>query len=146
MRDTTSLSSRAILHLILAATAGIVWAAAATGQATEERPAPHSAEYTGIWKAAVPKQPMHGEFDNNDPLGVAAGVRVKADCSLNWTDPDDGALYCFSSGTSLEYFLEQPHANIQRARQRWRELAADAITASQLPQVPRVRAGGLRRI
>jgi hypothetical protein len=73
----------------------------------------------GIWKAAVPPKTMKGEFDNFDPLGVAAGVRIKADCSLNWTDPDDGALYCFSSGTSLQYFLDEPHANIKRARRKW---------------------------
>jgi hypothetical protein len=67
---------------------------------------------------------MTGEFDNFDPFGVAAGARIKADCSLNWVDPDDGKLYCFSSGTSLEYFLDQPHANIQRARQSWKQLTA----------------------
>ena len=76
----------------------------------------------GIWKAAVPPQPMLGEFDSFDPLGVAAGARIKADCSLNWINPDDGKLYCFSSGTSLVYFLERPHANLDRARQRWRTL------------------------
>jgi hypothetical protein len=75
----------------------------------------------GIWKAAVPLTVMHGEFDNFDPLGVAAGARIKSDCSLNWVNPDDGKLYCFSSGTSLEFFLDQPHANIARARAAWRK-------------------------
>jgi hypothetical protein len=78
----------------------------------------------GMWKAAVPPKPMHGEFDNLDPLGVAAGARIKADCSLNWIDPDDGKLYCFSSGTSLEFFLDKPQANLERARTRWREMNA----------------------
>ncbi len=76
----------------------------------------------GIWKAVVPPQPMRGEFDSLDPIGVAAGARIKADCSLNWIDPDDGKRYCFSSGTSLEFFLDQPHASIERARQGWRKL------------------------
>jgi len=76
----------------------------------------------GIWKAAVPPVPMRGEFDDFDPLGVAAGARIKADCSLNWIDPDDGKLYCFSSGTSLEFFLDAPHANLERARSGWRSL------------------------
>jgi hypothetical protein len=80
----------------------------------------------GIWKAAVPLKVMHGEFDNFDPLGVAAGARIKADCSLNWVNPDDGKLYCFSSGTSLEFFLDQPHANIARAQAAWRKQAASA--------------------
>ena len=76
----------------------------------------------GIWKAVVPPQPMRGEFDSLDPIGVAAGARIKADCSLNWIDPDDGKRYCFSSGTSLEFFLDRPHASIERARQGWRKL------------------------
>jgi hypothetical protein len=78
----------------------------------------------GIWKAAVPPKPMKGEFDSMDPLGVAAGARIKADCSLNWIDPDDGALYCFSSGTSLEYFMDHPKASIESARRGWQKLHA----------------------
>jgi hypothetical protein len=78
----------------------------------------------GIWKAAVPAAPMKGQFDNLDPVGVAAGARIKADCSINWINPDDGARYCFSSGTSLVYFLDAPHANIERAWAGWRKLNA----------------------
>jgi hypothetical protein len=83
-----------------------------------------AARAEGIWKAAVPAKPMQGEFDGFDPLGVAAGARIKADCSLNWINPDDGKRYCFSSGTSLVYFLDRPQANIERARQAWRKLTA----------------------
>jgi hypothetical protein len=78
----------------------------------------------GIWKAVVPAKPMQGEFEGNDPLGVAAGAKIKADCSLNWIDPDEGKRYCFSSGTSLEYFLDRPQYNIARARQGWQKLSA----------------------
>ncbi len=78
----------------------------------------------GIWKAAVPRRPMQGEFDSLDPIGVAAGARIKADCSLNWIDPDDGKRYCFSSGTSLMFFLDKPHASIERARQGWKKLGS----------------------
>ena len=78
----------------------------------------------GIWKAVVPLKPMHGEFGNLDPIGVAAGARILADCSINWINPDDGARYCFSSGTSLEYFLDRPHFNIERARAGWRKMNA----------------------
>ncbi|HUX74712.1 MAG TPA: hypothetical protein VMV25_12575 [Steroidobacteraceae bacterium] len=78
----------------------------------------------GIWKAAVPPRRMNGEFDDFDPLGIAAGARIKADCSLNWTNPDDGKLYCFSSGTSLEVFLEEPQVYIERARRAWRKMDA----------------------
>ena len=78
----------------------------------------------GIWKAVVPPMPMRGEFDSLDPIGVAAGARIKADCSLNWINPDDDKLYCFSSGTSLEIFLESPHANLARARRGWEKLSS----------------------
>jgi hypothetical protein len=76
----------------------------------------------GIWKAAVPPTQMKGEFDNFDPIGIASGARIKADCSINWIDPDDGARYCFSSGTSLEFFLDNPQASIARARAGWLKL------------------------
>jgi hypothetical protein len=81
----------------------------------------------GIWKAAVPPKPMKGEFDSLDPLGVAAGARIKADCSLNWIDPDDGKRYCFSSGSSLEFFLDEPQANLERARAGWRKMNSRGI-------------------
>lgn len=77
----------------------------------------------GTWKAAVPPTQMKGEFDNFDPIGIAAGARIKADCSINWIDPDDGARYCFSSGTSLEFFLDDPHESITRARAGWLKLS-----------------------
>jgi hypothetical protein len=94
--------------------------AAATGGYAPAQTA--TAGRLGIWKAAVPPKPMKGEFDNLDPLGVAAHARIKADCSLNWINPDDGKRYCFSSGTSLEYFLDSPQANLQRARAAWLKL------------------------
>jgi hypothetical protein len=62
---------------------------------------------------------MHGEFDNFDPLGLAAGARIAADCSLNWVNPDDGKLYCFASGTSLVYFLQNPNTRIRDAQAAW---------------------------
>jgi hypothetical protein len=98
--------------------------AAATSGALAEPGATGAGRSGGIWKAAVPPQPMKGEFENLDPLGVEAGVRIKADCSLNWLNPDDGKLYCFSSGTSLEFFLDQPQAHLERARAAWRTMSA----------------------
>jgi hypothetical protein len=77
----------------------------------------------GIWKAVVPAPgSMHGEFANHDPLGLAAGVAIPADCSINWVDPDAGKLYCFASATSLEVFLDGPHACLERARAGWLRL------------------------
>ena len=69
----------------------------------------------GIWKAVVPPSSMHGEFGNEDPVGLAAGKHIKADCSLNWV-ADDGKLYCFTTGTSLVFFEESPQAYIRAAR------------------------------
>jgi hypothetical protein len=34
-------------------------------------------------------------------------------------------MYCFSSGTSLEFFLDKPQANLERARTRWRKMNDD---------------------
>lgn len=77
----------------------------------------------GIWKAVVPAPgTMHGEFDSLDPFGLSAGASVEADCSINWSDPDAGKLYCFSSATSLELFLEAPHLYLERARVQWLRL------------------------
>ena len=78
-------------------------AAAAAGAAQAESAHARAGRSGGIWKAAVPPIPMRGEFESLDPLGVAAGARIKADCSINWVNPDDGKLYCFASGTSLEF-------------------------------------------
>ena len=94
----------------------------ATGLAAggSEAPGQHRAEDSvGIWKAVVPPVAMHGEFANHDPLGVAAGVAIATDCSINWVDPDAGKLYCFSSATSLVVFLDAPHAYLKQARARW---------------------------
>ena len=96
--------------------------AARVAQAQPSSPSHRKEGGEGIWKAVVPPVAMKGEFDDFDPLGVAAGARIKADCSLNWIDPDDGKLYCFSSGTSLQVFLDAPRANIARARAGWRKL------------------------
>jgi hypothetical protein len=81
--------------------------------------------HAGIWKAVSPPDgKMRGEFENNDPIGLAAGVKIEADCSLNWVDPDFGKLYCFSSATSLVYFLNAPRAYLARARKTWAGLSA----------------------
>jgi hypothetical protein len=77
-------------------------------------------DHAGIWKAAIPARgTMHGEFENNDPIGLSAGVKIKADCSINWVDPDSRRRYCFSTATSLVVFLDVPHAYLARARKNW---------------------------
>jgi len=112
-----------VMNARLFATAlGLVACLSATAGSTSGAPDIGLVPKGGIWKAVVPLKPMKGEFDNLDPIGVAVGARILADCSINWINPDDGARYCFSSGTSLEYFLDRPHYNIERARAGWRKL------------------------
>jgi hypothetical protein len=87
-------------------------------------------DHAGIWKAATPPDgSVRGEFANNDPIGLSAGVRIWADCSINWVDPDTRRRYCFSSATSLVVFLETPHTYLARARKNW-EAQAGASGAS----------------
>jgi hypothetical protein len=77
-------------------------------------------DHAGIWKAATPPGgATHGEFDNNDPFGLSAGVKIKADCSINWVDPDSGKRYCFSTATSLIVFLDAPHSYLALALKNW---------------------------
>jgi hypothetical protein len=81
---------------------------------TADRPA------GGIWKYAVPPAAIRGEFNNEDPLGLAAGVHIRTDCSMNWV-ADGGEVYCFTTGTSLLVFQESPQAYLARARRFFHE-------------------------
>jgi hypothetical protein len=92
------------------------------GSHLESRAVSALATESGLWKAVVPPVRMPGAFNNNDPMGLTAGKIIPADCSINWTDPDTHKLYCFSSGTSLVYFLYAPHTNIARATKTWLKL------------------------
>jgi hypothetical protein len=97
--------------------------AAACMAGTVPAPADPVADTTGIWKAVVPPAGvMHGEFGSDDPVGLAAGVRIPADCSINWVDPDGGRLYCFATATSLVVFLDTPRSYLRAAEAQWRRL------------------------
>ena len=85
-------------------------------------PAKTLLEHQGIWKSAVPPVKMKGMFQNHDPIGLVAGKLIPADCSLNWTDPDTHGLYCFSSATSLVYFLDSPQTYLAQAQRNWQVL------------------------
>src|ERR1700686_3330219 len=121
-------NSRTVNSCLCALLAALSAAAVSHAQPAAPGTAPGgTAPSGGIWKAAVPPKPMKGEFDSLDPLGVAAGASIKADCSLNWIDPDAGKGYCFSSGSSLEFFLDEPRANLERARAGWRKMNSRGI-------------------
>ena len=93
-------------------------ASTATEDGMRDRP---DATTVGIWKSFVPRG-VKGEFDSYDPVGLMAGTLIKADCSLNWRDPDTGKLYCFASGTSLVYFQDWPKTNIRKAGEAYQRL------------------------
>lgn len=79
-------------------------------------------EGKGIWKWVVPPVRMNGAFDDHDPIGLVAGKLIPADCAFNWTDPDTHRLYCFTSATSLVYFLNSPQTYLPEAEKSWRAL------------------------
>ncbi len=111
-----------LLVLLAGASVGLSSARAAendsAGGEVRLAPARHPG---GIWKASVPPVGMKAEFGGHDPIGLASGAMIKADCSLNWIDPDTGKLYCFSSATSQSYFQDWPKRNIGRASRQWQE-------------------------
>lgn len=91
-------------------------------------PADYSTD-KGIWKSFVPKN-VHGQFDDYDPVGLMAGALIKADCSINWRNPNTGKLYCFASGTSLVYFERFPEKYIRKARKEYGKLKDSKKPAS----------------
>ncbi|MEW6438607.1 MAG: hypothetical protein AB1508_15725 [Pseudomonadota bacterium] len=86
------------------------------------------ARHNGIWKSVVPPVKMKGAFDDHDPIGLVANKLIPADCSLNWTDPDTRKLYCFTSATSMVFFLESPHAYLDEAQHNWLHLTGKPST------------------
>ncbi|MHB1871532.1 MAG: hypothetical protein ACYCT1_11855 [Steroidobacteraceae bacterium] len=87
------------------------------------------AEHKGIWKWVVPPVRMNGMFDDHDPIGLVAGKLIPADCAFNWTDPDTHRLICFTTATSLEYFLGSPRTYLVAAEKNWRALKGKLSTA-----------------
>jgi hypothetical protein len=86
----------------------------------------------GVWKWVVPPVKMKGSFDDHDPIGLVAGKLIPADCSFNWTDPDTHKLYCFTSATSLVYFLDSPQTYLAEAEKSWRALQGKPGNAVRL--------------
>jgi hypothetical protein len=126
--SSASTRGRRCRRLVGAAAVGLAATMTAAVAYAGNNPAPdEAAAEGGIWKAVVPAPGvMHGEFENDDPIGLTAGVRIRADCSINWVDPDTGKLYCFASATSLVWFLDAPHTYLERARAQWSYLGDSA--------------------
>jgi hypothetical protein len=55
------------------------------------------------------------QFGGQCAEGLAQGQHVMTNCAITWSDKD-GKVYCFSSDSSRKAFLENPDANLQKAR------------------------------
>jgi len=122
-------------HMILFLTLALVSVSSATDQgdirsaAAGQGAGSTDPARAGIWKAIAPSDDlMHGEFDDHDPIGLTSGVKIKADCSINWVDPDSGKRYCFSSATSLVLFLDAPQSYLARASSSWDNMSRRSTT------------------
>jgi|HubBroStandDraft_1064217.scaffolds.fasta_scaffold00036_85 YHS domain-containing protein len=59
--------------------------------------------------------PPQAQFGGQCAEGLSQGRHVVTNCALTWTDKD-GKVYCFSSESARKSFLENPSANLQKAR------------------------------
>ena len=110
--------------LAVAMAAGLITPLAA---AEPDRRSQPGANEVGIWKSYAPKG-LRGEFNNYDPIGLISGALIRTDCSINYTDPDDGKIYCFNSATSLTYFEHWPKTYARRAAAALEKLQSDVPT------------------
>jgi YHS domain-containing protein len=68
----------------------------------------------GLAPALADGPPAAPEFGGQCVEGLASGQHVMTNCALTWTK--DGKTYCFSSDSAKKSFLENPDANLQKAR------------------------------
>jgi hypothetical protein len=69
--------------------------------------------FAPVLLAAPPSD--QAQFGGQCAEALAEGKHVPTDCSVNWTDKD-GKVYCFGSEAARKAFLEDPAANLQKAR------------------------------
>ena len=116
--------NRIMTRLFAIGAPSLLWLAAGSTSLLALEPSMRTkpnANEVGIWKSYVPRG-VKGEFNNCDPVGLMAGTLIHADCSINWRDPDTGKLFCFTTGTSLNYFQDFPKANTKRASQQFERM------------------------
>jgi YHS domain-containing protein len=68
----------------------------------------------GAWKFAPVPSGIHAEFNAEDPVALAAGAHIKADCSINFAL--NGKTYCFTTRMSLDFFEQSPQSYLSAAR------------------------------
>jgi hypothetical protein len=67
------------------------------------------------------------EFGGQCVEGLAEGRHVTTNCAITWTDKD-GKVYCLSSESARKSFLENPAANLQKAREF---MAASSVDSTE---------------
>jgi YHS domain-containing protein len=65
--------------------------------------------------ADSPAPPAAVQFGGQCVEALAEGRHVMTNCAITWTDKD-GKVYCFNSDAAKKAFLENPGANLQKAR------------------------------
>lgn len=71
------------------------------------------AALTPVWAQGPPA--AASQFGGQCADGLSQGRHVMTNCEVTWTDKD-GKVYCFSSEGAKKSFLENPSANLQKAR------------------------------
>jgi len=69
------------------------------------------------------------QFGGQCVEGLSVSRHVMTNCALTWTDKD-GKVYCFSNDAAKKTFLEDPTANLQKAR--------DFIAASSVESTEKI--------
>lgn len=71
----------------------------------------------GFWKMPSPPA-AKGEFDGEDPIGLASRQHIPTDCAINWKD-EAGKTYCFSSSMSSMLFQDERATILPKAVAFW---------------------------
>jgi len=86
----------------------------------------YCAVVTAMLMSLVSVTGFAGEYKDHCATGLAIyDVLVETDCSVNWTDQRTGKIYCFSSESTKEEFLEDVDANIAKATEKFTELGTN---------------------
>jgi YHS domain-containing protein len=86
-----------------------------SGPATIERCLLLCSLFAAPWIAIAATEELP-EFGGQCTEGLAEGQHIATNCSISWTNKD-GKKYCFSNDSSKKAFLENPTANLQKARE-----------------------------
>lgn len=101
-------------HLVAIAFALATMLTSATVALAQSKPQPNRPG--GFWKCKTDSG-VKGEFNGEDPVGLASGKHIPTDCAIHWSD-HRGKIYCFSSLPSLNFF-DSELGLLQKAQAFW---------------------------